>query len=143
MEEEEEEEFLCLCEYPQICTCIFEMDWMKELLDPIYDEGYQNGFEDGTRSAIHHTIYGVGDEGGHEDFSFSPLAYLDPCRYRRAYSDGYDSAYTATYKRHAKLLAQLQSFHKLYWYKRWVNECFQGHLLFEPAVLNKIEIFFW
>jgi hypothetical protein len=136
----------CLCDHPEICTCVFEMDWMKELLVPIAKEGYQHGFGDGVDAAVHDTIYAQPFLGSHDlsEYVLPPdYAYVDPCRYQRAYRDGFQYAYTNVYRRHDTLLKEVRLRHTFQAYMIYLLLHFQFHPLLDLNLLKKIESYLW
>lgn len=142
----DEDDDECMCDHPDICTCIFEMDWMKDLLVPIAREGYEHGFAEGVEAAkwdtIHrHPFLGVRDTS---DFVIAPdYAYIDPCRYQRAYHDGFQTAYTQTYRRHDTMLDELRLKHIIQAYKIYLLSRFHPHPLLDLQLLLKIENYTW
>lgn len=103
----------CICDHPTLCTCIFELDWMEELVTPIYDQGYDDGYADGLEDAIYDTIYRepkAPDPVLYDD-EIPFEAFVDPHRYRRAYAQGYRMAYHTTYRRHRAVLEELEQIH--------------------------------
>jgi hypothetical protein len=142
MEDDDE----CLCDHPEICTCVFEMDWMRDLLVPIAREGYEHGFSSGVDAAIRDTIYGHSTGGlcDTSEFVLAPdYAYVDPCRYQRAYYEGYQAAYADTYQRHESMLDELRLRHIVQVYKIYLLTRFQLHPLLDLQLLLKIENYVW
>jgi hypothetical protein len=139
------DEELCLCGNGPICTCIFELDWMKDLLDPLYDDGFAHGDADGVECAIYDTRYKLSSkEDDSTDIADIPVhAYIDPCRYQRAYAEGFQSAYREVYQRHSPLLEELALYHRVVNMKIYLLKHFGVHPLLELGLLDKIENFIW
>lgn len=133
---------LCICDQPQICTCVFELDWMKDLLDPIEDEGYESGFQDGIEFGIRDTIYSNPISLETDGPGILPfIASIDPCRYQRAYSDGYADGYHQTYRRHVLVIEELKLLHLRQAYYIYLISRFGSHPLLDFCLFQKIDFY--
>jgi hypothetical protein len=134
----------CLCPHPVICTCLFELEWMTALREPLFSDGFRHGFLDGIDQGIYDTRYRQPkyDKG----FINDPLpwnAYIDPCQYKHAYSKGYQEGYREVYARHRPVLNELEQYHGLQWMILTLFGGRQTHPLIEYALIEKIENYVW
>jgi len=141
---DDEDDDECMCTHPEVCTCVFELDWMTSLREPLYTEGFRHGFADGSEQAVHDTIY---RHAQNEDgFLMDPLpweAYVDPCRYKHAYSAGYQAGYLQDYRRHRLMMDELNTRFGLDWFRVYYIHRFRRHDLFEGRLADKIEKYVW
>lgn len=144
---EDDDDDFCVCDQPEVCTCIFEMDWMRDLLLPLARDAYAQGFEEGVHAAIHDTIYGLPISYQYTRASAYAIlpdyAYLDPCRYQRVYDNGFQEAYTQVYRRHAPMLDELRLRHLFQDLTIYLLSRFSTHPLMELRFFPKIEKYIW
>jgi hypothetical protein len=143
MYDEESEDDICICNHPNICFCVFELDWMRDLVNPIFLEGYEDGVSEGIDEAIQHTIYGQlpVEEPFLYDDELPPSSFIDPCRYRRAYAKGFREAYDNTYQRHRPVLQELELIHLVQHFTTHLLLRFRAHKLLDPRLFHEIRQF--